>query len=367
MVLIAAGLMEHALHQKRLAKIPIRILVNGTRGKTSVSKILVAALNQNGVRTVGRTTGSEASMIMPDGTIVPIQRRSYARITEMLPFVRRCSEENLACIVVECMALGAENQHVFSDVLLKPTHIAITNSYVDHMVEIGATEEETVWTLSRCLHRGSEVFCAEDAYAGYCEQAGSTFHRVVVRDYESGKIESSIRMHDSNLSIAVDLLETLGISEERVVGAVQAVVPDIGLIKEVTGEQGAVFIMDFAVNDLFNMDKAIVDASATYGVDQRLCILFNNRKDREYRLLHMETILKKHAHLIAHVYCIGDYPVKVSRFFAKRCAIPASPMSDQAMYETICAAGGDTVFLGLGNIKGSGEWLVRRCLEKGER
>ena len=366
-LLIAAGIIENALHRNRLARIPVRILVNGTRGKTSVSKIIVSALNHNGIKTIGRTTGSEASILLPDGTTMPFKRKFSPRITEIITFVRHCSVNNFECMVVECMALGAENQHVFSDRLLRPTHIAITNSHVDHIPEIGATEDETMWTLSRCLYPNSEVFCTEDGYEKYCKQAKSHFRRVLVRDYEGKMIESMIPVHNSNLSIAIDICNELGVSEEKVVEAVHTVVPDIGLVTHVPGRSGSICIMNFAVNDVFNMKKAVVDTSMKYGPNRKLCIIYNNRSDREYRLLHMRSIFAEHANLISHVYCIGDYREKISRFFMKRCGVKASAENDKTMYDIIQTAKEDTVFLGLGNIKGSAESIVRLCLARGDR
>ncbi|NLA53820.1 MAG: hypothetical protein GX858_05635 [Clostridiales bacterium] len=49
-------------------KIPLRILVNGTRGKTSVTRLVASALNEAGLMTYAKTTGSDAKWIMPDGS-----------------------------------------------------------------------------------------------------------------------------------------------------------------------------------------------------------------------------------------------------------------------------------------------------------
>ena len=39
------GVIEFVKHQKRIYSIPIRIHVNGTRGKSSVARLIGAALN----------------------------------------------------------------------------------------------------------------------------------------------------------------------------------------------------------------------------------------------------------------------------------------------------------------------------------
>ncbi|MEF9894545.1 MAG: hypothetical protein RR843_02070 [Clostridia bacterium] len=42
--LLVAGAVEWAIHRRMLARIPLRILVNGTRGKTSVTRLMAGAL-----------------------------------------------------------------------------------------------------------------------------------------------------------------------------------------------------------------------------------------------------------------------------------------------------------------------------------
>lgn len=364
-LLIVAGLIENALHEQRLKQIPIRILVNGTRGKTSVCRVLVTALNASGIRTMGRTTGSQACILTPEGTDKPFIRKHAPRITEMIQVVRLCSDNKVRCIVIECMALGPENQHIISDKLIRPTHVVITNSYIDHVAEIGFTTEETVWTLSRCLYSGSEVFCIEDSYENFCIEAGCNFHKVIVSDYERLNLETRIPLHSSNLSLAIEVCASLGVSKEIVLEAAQTALPDIGLHKMISGSNGCAFIPAFAVNDLYCMDKAVLDAANNAAPDRKLCIIFNNRADREYRLLHMKKILSEHGQLVSHVYCIGDYGPKVSRYFARKCRVETSEETDASMYGIIQEAHADTVFLGLGNIKGSGERLMNLCLPDG--
>ena len=83
-LLIILGLIENYYHQYNLRKFKYRVLVNGTRGKTTISRIIVHALNSNGIKTIGRTTGSEACIVMPDNSTLPFKRRRSARITEII-------------------------------------------------------------------------------------------------------------------------------------------------------------------------------------------------------------------------------------------------------------------------------------------
>ena len=79
-LLLAAGAVEKQLHRRNLRAIPIRVMVNGTRGKTSVTRLIAAILREAGVRTWAKTTGSQAAWILPDGSEREYRkRRPFAR------------------------------------------------------------------------------------------------------------------------------------------------------------------------------------------------------------------------------------------------------------------------------------------------
>ena len=50
-ILIIFGLFENYYHQKALSNIPIRIHVNGTRGKSSVTRLIAAGLRGGKLKT----------------------------------------------------------------------------------------------------------------------------------------------------------------------------------------------------------------------------------------------------------------------------------------------------------------------------
>ena len=66
-ILLAAGLGEFGYHQKILAGIPLRIHVNGTRGKSSVTRLIAAGLREGGKRTFAKTPGPAPRVIDEEG------------------------------------------------------------------------------------------------------------------------------------------------------------------------------------------------------------------------------------------------------------------------------------------------------------
>lgn len=362
-VFLTLGLLENYFHQKRLKSVPIRILVNGTRGKTSVARMIASALNENGIKTICRTTGSQAQIVMPDGTVLPFKRRLKARITEMIPLLRTCAENQVQCLVVECMALAEENQRTISRVLVKPTHLVITNSFIDHVVEIGATHEDTVWCLANSIYPGCKVFCTEEDYKKYCDDLGCEC--VVTGDVVCDVPESGIAIHPSNAGLALAVCESLGVGSEKAIEGFGRATGDVGLLGNLNGKNGSLLIPSFSINDLHCMGLAVKDANEKYE-GKKLCVIYNNRSDREYRIPLIAQVLSETQSMIDEVFCIGEYPGKVKRYLERKTQCKARATDIDTMFEIINESDENVVFLGLGNIKGAGEALIYRFTQGGE-
>ncbi|SVD58206.1 uncharacterized protein METZ01_LOCUS411060, partial [marine metagenome] len=57
LILIFLGLVESHYHRLSIAQIPIRIHVNGSRGKSSVTRLIAAGLRAGGLKALAKTTG----------------------------------------------------------------------------------------------------------------------------------------------------------------------------------------------------------------------------------------------------------------------------------------------------------------------
>lgn len=351
-VLLVLGLVEARRHRKNLNDVPIRILVNGTRGKTTLARLLVASLNVQGIRTMGRTTGSEATIIYPDGSVKPIVRKRRARVYELVPFFREVSLESsrgvssglgpVQCVVVECMALQAENQVAFRDWLVRPTHVFITNTYVDHVPEMGPTRESTAQVLGLSVPKGASLYVSDSFYDGLDAK--------VVHVCEEVPIEDPL-IHPSCMAMAWAFLKDMGFGIETLQVGVSAFVPDKGLLEPFPLRGGGVFVPSFSVNDETCMEETIRKWSSSCG--GKVNVVFNNRKDREQRILLFKNVLSRVCDLVDDVLVIGDYPKKVAFYIG----YGAVPCSVEEVFDKVSSSSG-AVFVGLGNIKGAGEELI---------
>ncbi len=68
------GVYEQIKHNKNLNLINLRINVNGTRGKSTATRLITGILKEAGVKVVGKTTGTSARIIYWNKEEEPIKR-----------------------------------------------------------------------------------------------------------------------------------------------------------------------------------------------------------------------------------------------------------------------------------------------------
>ena len=157
---------EQRRHAGNLAKIPVRIMVNGIRGKSSVTRLCAGALRTSPhAIVVAKTTGTAARFIAPDASESPINRRlGTVNVIEQVGVVHRAAELGASCLVVECMAVDPNLQELNQRKLIRSNVGVITNVREDHLEEMGPTLEDIARSLSRSMPVGGVCFTAEREY-----------------------------------------------------------------------------------------------------------------------------------------------------------------------------------------------------------
>ena len=106
-------------HCRRRSQIKVRVHVNGTRGKSSVTRLIAAGLRQSGIRTVAKSTGTTPAIIYPDGSEKTILRRGEkGNILEHMLLFREAAACGAEVVVAECNALQANMQKISEDKLM---------------------------------------------------------------------------------------------------------------------------------------------------------------------------------------------------------------------------------------------------------
>ena len=141
-IIIIVCLIEKFYHKKSLKNIPIRIHVNGARGKSSVTRLIASGLRAGNLKTYAKTTGTTPRIIDDKGQDIVIHRLRSASIGEQIKLLRYFSKKNPDALVMECMAVNPQYQWISEHKIVQSTLGVITNVRPDHLDEMGSTNKE---------------------------------------------------------------------------------------------------------------------------------------------------------------------------------------------------------------------------------
>ncbi|MEK7348937.1 MAG: poly-gamma-glutamate synthase PgsB [Candidatus Eisenbacteria bacterium] len=375
------GVLESRRHAANLASIPLRIHVNGTRGKSSVTRLIAAGLRAGGVRTFAKTTGTMARMILPDGAEVDVYRPGRANIIEQIRIVRRAVDERAEALVIECMAVAPELQPITERRLVRSTIGVITNVRADHLDVMGPTVEDAARVLAQTMPVQGIVFTAERERRAILEEeaaARGTMLRVAdastVTDADLARF--SYVEHAENVALALDVCARLGVGREAALAGMAAAAPDPGVLRRVVvrvGSKEIAFVNAFAANDP-DSTRIIWER---LGLDRpqpgsRRLVLANCRSDRLQRSEQIATLVARTL-TADHVVLSGEGTAVVA-FKAVQQGLDPARLTDlggrtaEHVYERILAlAGPRATVVGIGNIVGLGQEIVLHFQNRAER
>ncbi len=374
-VLAGLGLLEDRRHRRNLRRIPKRIHVNGTRGKSSVCRLIGAGLRAGGTVTCTKTTGTLARMIFPDGAEAPVFRPAKPNVAEQIRIVRTAAEAGAEALVIECMALQPALQWLSEWRFVQATHGVITNARPDHLDVMGPSEVNVAQALAGMIPRGQKLFTAErdhlPVFAEAC--ADRETELIAIGEAEVAAISEAdlagfaYKEHPDNLALALAVCADLGVERQTALGGMWAAIPDPGAMTEHVIEffgRRLVFINGFAANDPESTRYIWEQALARHAAMQRSVALFNCRADRadRSRQLGEDYIRWQQAD---HVVLMGTGTYIFARA-AIRAGVPSGrivtveDMGVDEIFETIVGLVGRTgLVMGMGNIGGQGLELVR--------
>ena len=369
LILLTLGLVEGAVLRRNLRRIPVRILVNGTRGKSTVTRLVAGALREGGFTTIAKTTGSAARLILEDGSEEPVRRPFGPRITEQKSLAALAAKRCADALVVECMALRAESQAVMGRHLVRPTICVVTNARVDHIEEMGRTAEDVAAVLSRSIPEGCILITAEPLFRQ--SAFGGAAGKVVVVDGSSLGAESlerfSYPVFAENAALALGVAEELGIDRETALRGMVKAVPDVGVqsILEVEFPAfRAVLVNAFAANDPRSTLLIWEAAEKRLPGDLPVVLLYNNRADREYRIREFG-LLPRNLRGLGLVVTTGRNAKKAAGRFSAlgldTLAFDAGTDCGALLSAVAERVGGSFALLGAGNFHGMGEELTEYC------
>ncbi|WP_052006499.1 poly-gamma-glutamate synthase PgsB [Leptospira wolffii] len=357
------GLLEYRNHSKRRDKIRIRIHVNGTRGKSSVTRLIASGLRAGGYRVVAKITGTLPRLILPDGSERDIIRFGYPNIIEQKILVREASENDAEVLVSECMALLPFHQWISEEKFIKATHYVITNVLEDHLEIMGPEKLDVALAFSSALPFGGSVFSSEKEYGPLLEkltkERNSDFYSVVPEDLPGEEEMKAFGYleHPENVGLALNVCLSLGVSREKALQGMWEALPDPGAntTVELASEGKLIrFVNGFAANDPDSARKAWNFAVRNFPGAEKRIALVNCRKDRQERSRQLaEEISDWIENSPDLIVCIGE----ATRSFligGRNRSIPildAEGKIDLEVFQLLHSISSDrTLIVGLGNI-----------------
>ena len=295
LILIISGLLEFKYHQQVLLTIPCRIHVNGTRGKSSVTRLIAAGLRAGGKRTFAKTTGTAPRVIDAQGIDRIIHRLRKPSIGEQVRLLKYFSDENPDVVVMECMAVQPQYQWISEHQMVKSDIGVITNARPDHLDEMGPTEEDVAKSLCNSIPTNGTLITAEEKHKSILQSiANSNKSDIVFSD------ESTITMdelnkfkyieHPQNIAIALDVCDKMGIKRDIALKGMHSVQPDLGalIVWKLKVDGGYIqFVNGMAANDpvsTLQIWKFVIDR---YPANTGTAVFFNSRDDRPIRTKQM--------------------------------------------------------------------------------
>ncbi len=288
---IVYGLIEYYLHHKNLATIPIRIHVNGTRGKSSVTRLIGAGLRAGGYNTITKVTGTFPRMILGDGTEVVVPRKGKANILEQLNVVKFCADKKTNVLLIECMALQPNYQRITEHQMVKATHGVITNIRLDHLEIMGPRLKNVAEALSLTVPKNSKLFTAENRMTDFLKNKARKLNTefIPTKDDTLSKEEMegfTYLEHSENVALALAICKDLKVDRKTALNAMKKSIPDEGVLRKFTYKHRGLtihFYNAFAANDPESSLMIWKNIQKTEGADKQYLIILNSRKDRKER------------------------------------------------------------------------------------
>ncbi|HUG91514.1 MAG TPA: poly-gamma-glutamate synthase PgsB [Planctomycetaceae bacterium] len=374
-VLTALGSLESLLHRRRLGKTPIRVHVNGTRGKSSVTRLIAAGLRAGGLRTFAKTTGTLPRMILPDGTERPVHRITRPNIGEQVRMVAAAAALEADALVLECMAVQPLLQSVCELEIVRSTHGVITNARPDHLDVMGPGERDVARALAGTVPVRGTLFTAErdhlDVLADAARDRNSRL--VAIGDDAVARVGAfevggfGYIEHPENIALALAVCRSLGVDRRTALGGMWKAAPDPGVMtiaRVVARGRSIAFVNGFAANDP-ESTAANWKLALRLAPQARLRIaVVNCREDRADRSLQLAELCRG--------ACAADRFLIVGTgtgvFLRRAQALGINPLrlrllegqSAPRIFEEIVAiSDAPALVMGVGNIAGIGMELTR--------
>lgn len=376
-VLVVLGVLEKKKHLRQVKKIPMRINVNGIRGKSTITRMITAMLKYHGIKVIGKTTGTSARMLFWDQDEQPIDRKPEgANIKEQIGVISRAADMGAEALVCECMAVNPQLQKIYQEQMIKAQIGVIVNVLPDHIDEMGPTLDEIALAFTVTIPYNGILILGSSDYTEYFSKIAKKRHTKVFVADESKIPEGYLdkfnyAVFPNNVAVPLALAEALGIDREEALAGILTAPPDPGIATiDPVGDRANedFFVNGFAANDPVSTLEIWEYVKHRGCPEDNLIVLANCRGDRGDRTRQMaqdvipnlpcKTVLAvgKNTKPITDAYHKGVFDAEYVNLDSAK---PAKVLQE------IEKRLGHAVIFGIGNIHGIGEELIEGIMNIG--
>jgi poly-gamma-glutamate synthase PgsB/CapB len=393
-LLLAYWIAERRALERRWRAVPLRICVTGTRGKSSVVRLLASILCEAGYKALAKTTGSKPVLILPDGAEREIPRFGRPSILEQKRFLAAAARTGADAVVAEMMSIRPENLRAESTAIFRPGILAVTNVRLDHLDDMGGTKDAIATSLAAAVPAGGTTFVLEEeVYPAFVEAAkarGGTLIKVPKGDGALAGAETGAGEFPENARLAAAIASSLGIAPNVIAAGIAAARSDYGALRlwkarEAASSRALYLASVFAANEPESSAQAVEALRRRHpGLPEKTVALLNLRADRGDRTGQWLRALEDGFFArFERLVFVGDHARALGRRkWERRLGRPESPGAGLTGRPFVSAVpgrdparimaalgglvAGDALVVGLGNIGGAGEALVEHWARIGE-
>lgn len=379
-LVILLGVAENAYNRRCLRRIPIRVHVNGSRGKSSVTRLIAGGLRAGGVRTLAKTTGTHPRFIFEDGSEEEIRRVGKPSIREQVAIIRRVSRRAIDALVLECMAVRPELQWISERRMVRSTIGVITNARPDHLEEMGGSVDAVAEALAGTVPAGGVLFtCEADHFAVFrraAQSLGASAHLVHPESVGDDEMNGFHHLEwKENVALALAVCDHLGVERRTALAGMQAANPDPGVLKSYRIQffnKNILFVNALAVNDPASIQLIWERLHLQADPSLQKIVILNCRADRIERSKQMSELIA--TGIAADHYLLTGELTKAAFDHAIAFGVSPSLIEDlggldaEEIFErvTFLTRGHSTTFA-IGNIVGLGERIAQFFANRGEQ
>ena len=372
-LVLVFGIFEFKIHNKYLLNIPIRIHVNGSRGKSSVVRLIAAGLREGGLKTYAKTTGTSPRIINDKGEDKYIHRLRSASIGEQISLIRYFSKFNPDALVIECMAINPQYQWVSEQKIIKSTIGVLTNVRPDHLDEMGISMNQITQSMSNTIPFNGIMVTSEDKKVdiliNISKQRNTTFYLADVEFKNNDLNNFQYLEHSENINLALKVCELCGIKKEIAMNGMKKCNPDPGALtiwNIQDNNRTFKFINAFAANDPASTLKTWQMVNSRIK-SNNFAIFLNTRIDRQYRTVQLINLIFEELKPKVLVLRGDNFPKELKKLMNKNTSIkvykfPYS-IKQNKLIKFMAEDLDSFIVLGIGNIVGWGELLMKKMKE----